>query len=71
MPRKACLPDNTDRDFSANPSNNKIDTNIDENLFTSLVVGYSELIDNSRVRFRIGEIIKPGDEPSGRARRRW
>jgi hypothetical protein len=57
MPRKTCLPDNTDRDFSANPSKNKIDTNIDENLFTSLVVGYSELIDDSRVRFRIGEII--------------
>jgi len=45
------LPDNPDRDFSANPSNDKID--IDENLFTSLVVGYSELIDDSRVRFRI------------------
>ena len=49
-----CLPDNRDRDFSTNPSNDKID--IDENLFTSLVVGYSELIDDSRVRFRIGEI---------------
>jgi hypothetical protein len=46
-----CLPDNRDCDFSTNPSNDKID--IDENLFTSLVVGYSELIDDSRVRFRI------------------
>jgi len=46
-----------DRDFSANPSNDKIDTNIDDNLFTSLVAGYSELIDDSGVRFRIGEII--------------
>jgi hypothetical protein len=54
MPR---LLDNPDRDFSANPSNDKIDTGIDENLFTSLIVGYSELIDDSRVRFRIGEII--------------
>lgn len=52
-----CLPDNPDRDFSATPSNNKIDTSTDENLFTSLVVGYSELIDDSRVRFRIAEII--------------
>jgi hypothetical protein len=40
MPR---LLDNPDRDFSANPSNDKIDTGIDENLFTSLIVGYSEL----------------------------
>jgi hypothetical protein len=54
MPR---LPVNPDRDFSANPSNGKIDINVDENLFTSLVAGYSELIDDSRVRFRIGEII--------------
>jgi len=52
-----CLPNNPDRDFSANPCNDKIDTNIDENLFTSLVAGYSELIDDSEVRFRIGEII--------------
>ena len=51
------MPDNPDRDFSANPSNDKIDNSIDENLFTSLVVGYSELIDDSRVRFRIAEII--------------
>jgi hypothetical protein len=50
-----CLPDNPDRDFSATSSNNNI--GIDENLLTSLVVGYSELIDDSRVRFRIGEII--------------
>ena len=54
MPR---LPNNPDRDFSANPSNDQIDPDIDENLFTSLVVGYSQLIDDSRVRFRIGEII--------------
>jgi hypothetical protein len=45
------LPDNPDRDFSANPNNDKIDTSIDENLFTSLVAGYSELIDDSGVRF--------------------
>ena len=51
----ACLPNNPNRDFSVNPSNDEID--IDENLFTSLVVGYSELIDDSRVRFRvIGDI---------------
>ncbi len=54
MPR---LPHNPDRDFSADPSNSKLDPSIDENLFTSLVAGYSELIDNSAVRFRIGEII--------------
>jgi hypothetical protein len=54
MPR---LLDNPDRDFSANPSNDKIDTGIDENLFTSLVAGYSELIDDSQVRFRVAEII--------------
>ncbi len=52
-----CLPDNPDRDFSAYPSNDKINTSIDENLFTSLVVGYSELIDDSRVRFCIAERI--------------
>lgn len=51
------LPNYPDRDFSASPSNDKIDINIDENLFTSLVAGYSELIDDSGVRFRIGEII--------------
>jgi hypothetical protein len=54
MPR---LLDNPDRDFSANPSNDKIDTSVDENLFTSLVASYSELIDDSHVRFRIAEII--------------
>jgi hypothetical protein len=37
-----CLPHNPDRDFSANPSNDKIDNSIEENLFTSLVAGYSE-----------------------------
>jgi len=51
------MPRLLDNLFSANPSNDKIDTSIDENLFTSLVVGYSKLIDDSRVRFRIGEII--------------
>ena len=65
-----CMADNPDRDFSANPSNNKIDTNIEENLFTSLVVGYSELIDDSRVRFRIGEIINRAMSQVA-ARRRW
>jgi hypothetical protein len=54
MPR---LLNNPDRDFSVNPSNDKIDPDIDDNLFTSLVVGYSQHIDDSRVRFRIGEII--------------
>jgi hypothetical protein len=54
MPR---LLDNPDRDFSANPSNDKTDTSVDENLFTSLVASYSELIDDSHVRFRIAEII--------------
>jgi hypothetical protein len=49
---------------------NKIDTNIDENLFTSLVVGYSELIDDSRVRFRIGEIINRAMSQAA-AGRRW
>jgi hypothetical protein len=67
MPR---LLDNPDRDFSANPSNDKIDSNIDENLFTSLVAGYSELIDDSRVRFRIGEIINRAiSQPTTRRRR--
>jgi hypothetical protein len=65
-----CLPDNPDRDFLANPSNNKINTSIDENLFTSLVVGYSALIDDSRVRFRIGEIINRAmSQPATRRRR--
>jgi hypothetical protein len=51
------LPNNPDRDFSASLSNDKIDADIEEDLFTSLVVGYSQFIDDSRVRFRIGEII--------------
>jgi hypothetical protein len=51
------LPNNPDCDFLANPSNDRIDADIEENLFTSLIVGYSQLIDDSRVRFRIGEII--------------
>jgi hypothetical protein len=51
-----CLPNDSDRDFSANPAD-KMDSGIDENLFTSLVAGYSELMDDSGVRFRIGEII--------------
>jgi hypothetical protein len=53
----ARLPNNPDCDFSASLSNDKIDADIEENLFTSLVVGYSQLIDDSQVQFRIGEII--------------
>ena len=64
------LPDIPDRDFSATPGNNKIDTSIDENLFTSLVVGYSELIDDWRVRFRVGETINRAmSQPTTRRRR--
>jgi hypothetical protein len=51
------LPNNPDCDFSASLSNDKIDADIEENLFTSLVVGYSQLIDDSQVQFRIGEIV--------------
>ena len=61
MPR---LLDNPDRDFSANPSNDKIDTNIDENLFTSLVAGYSELIDDSAGPISHRRNNKPGDKPT-------
>ena len=50
MPR---LPDNPDRDFSAGECRD----DIAENLFASLVAGYSQLIDDLQVRFRIGEII--------------
>ncbi len=52
MPR---LPDNPDRDFSVGDECG--DDIEDENLFTSLIAGYSQLIDDPRVRFRIGEII--------------
>ena len=55
MPR---LPDNPDREFSVGEEcGDDIEDDIAENLFTSLVAGYSQLIDDSRVRFRIGEII--------------
>jgi hypothetical protein len=50
MPRS---PNNPDRDFSVNLSNENIDADIEENL----VIGYGQLIDDSQVRFRIGEII--------------
>jgi hypothetical protein len=49
------LPDNPDRDFSAGCGDD-IHEDIAENLFTSLVVGYSQLIHDSQVR-RIGEMI--------------
>src|ERR1700722_19253855 len=48
------------RDFSPGCGDDiSADDNIydDDNLFTSLIVGYSQLIDDSRVRLRIGEII--------------
>jgi hypothetical protein len=51
------LPNNPDRDFSAGQNEGDIHVDIAENLFESLVVGYSQLTDDSRVRFRIGEII--------------
>jgi hypothetical protein len=54
MPR---LPDNPDRDISAGECGDDIKDDIAENLFVSLVAGYSQLVDDSRVRFRIGEII--------------
>jgi hypothetical protein len=50
------LPDNPDRDFSAGCGDDIYDDTA-ENLFTSLVVGYSQLIHDSQVRFRIGEIV--------------
>jgi len=50
------LPDNPDRDFSAG-CRDDIHDHIADNLFESLIVGYSQLLDDSRVRFRIGEII--------------
>jgi hypothetical protein len=55
MPR---LPDNPDRDFSAGECGNDIEDEVAENLFASLVAGYSKLIDDSQVIFRIGEIIR-------------
>jgi hypothetical protein len=51
------LPNNPDRDFSTGQNEEDIHADIAENLFESLVVGYSQLIDDSGVRFRIGEII--------------
>ena len=51
------LPNNPDRDFSAGQNEDDIHADIAENLFESLVVGYGQLIDDSRVRFRIAEII--------------
>jgi hypothetical protein len=60
------LPKNPDRDFSTGQNEDGIHADIAENLFESLVVGYSQLIDDSRVRFRIGEIIARAiaDEPN-------
>jgi hypothetical protein len=53
MPR---LPDNPDRHFSAGDCRDNIENDIG-NLFESLVAGYGRLLDDSQVRFRIGEII--------------
>jgi hypothetical protein len=54
-----CLgcPINPDCNFSASQSADDIGADIPENLFASLIVGYSQLLDDSQVRFRIGEII--------------
>jgi hypothetical protein len=52
MPR---LP--ADRYFPAEECHDNIENSVPENLFESLVAGYSQLIDDSWVRFRIGEII--------------
>jgi hypothetical protein len=54
------LTNNPDRDFSTGQNEDDIHADIAENLFESLVVGYSQLIDDSGVRFRIGEIIARG-----------
>ena len=54
MPR---LPNNPDCDFSASQSADDIGADIPENLFASLIVGYSQLLEDLQVRFRIGEII--------------
>jgi hypothetical protein len=63
------LPNNTDRDFFTGYGDG-IDDDIAENLFTSLVVGYSQLIDDSQVRFRIGEIIaRTASQPTRLPRR--
>jgi hypothetical protein len=48
---------NPDRDFSAGPPDGKSDADIAEGLFASLVIGYGKLIEDSQIRFRIGEII--------------
>ena len=53
MPR---LPNNPDRDFSAEPADNIHDETVEE-MFESYIVGYSQLYDDARVRRRIGEII--------------
>jgi len=69
MPR---VPDNPDRNFSADECRDNIENDIAENLFESLVAGYGQLMDDSRVRFRIGEIIAQAmsqpTRPPGRKR---
>jgi hypothetical protein len=63
------LPDNPDRDFSAGCGDD-IHEDIAENLFMSLVVGYSQLIHDSQVRFRIGEMIaRAASQPTRLPRR--
>ena len=52
----ARLPDNPDRDFSAKCTNDIHDETVEE-MFASYIVGYGQLLHNSQVRFRIGEII--------------
>jgi hypothetical protein len=52
MPR---LP--ADRYFPAEECRDNIENSVAENLFESPVAGYSQLMDDSWVRFRIGEII--------------
>jgi len=51
------LPNNPDRDFSASQNEDDTHTDIAENLFESLVVEYGQLMDDSRIRFRIRQII--------------
>jgi hypothetical protein len=63
------LPGNPDRDFSAGYGDDICD-DIAENLFTSLVVGYSQLIHDSQARFRIGEVIARAANQSIRLPRR-
>jgi hypothetical protein len=62
MPR---LPDNPDRHFLAEECRDNIENDIG-NLFESLVAGYGQLMDDSQVRFRIGEIIAQAmSQPTG------